>query len=224
MITRSIALSSTLVGLLATGAHAQVANAQRSTQPQQLQVLRQATPGRLIVPVTGTLLTSTTTTSSSSAASSLNQVIGSFAIQRFAQTTTGDVAAFGMLTLNLADSTGAARAIVTDAAMTVVQSVDSSSALTSSRTSPTTGTSAVLLSADSRSTQITSAPGCETMSLTLRPVQLDILGMAVQLDQVNVDVISRTTGQLRNLLCTTSGGTSAAERMNMLNTLLDVVG
>jgi len=66
------------------------------------------------------------------------------------------------------------------------------------------------------------------MSLTLRPVQLTVLGMAVQLDQVSIDVISRTTGQLRNLLCgttgTSSGGISAADRMNMLNALLDVVG
>jgi hypothetical protein len=228
MSTRCIVITSTLVGALATGANAQITNAQRSAQTQQLQALRQATSGRLIVPVTGALATSaTTTTSADSAASSLNQVIGSFAIQRFAQTTTGDVAAFGMLTLNLTDASGAARAIVTEAAMPMAQSPNGSSALTPSRTTPTTAASAVVLSSDSRSTQTPSAQGCETLSLVLRPVQLDVLGMAIQIDQVNVNVISRTTGQLRNLLCgstSATGGISAADRMNMLNALLDVVG
>jgi hypothetical protein len=52
--------------------------------------------------------------------------------------------------------------------------------------------------------------------------------MAVQLDQVNVDFIPRTTGQLTTVLC---GATNVidrdiapAERMRILNTLLDAVG
>jgi hypothetical protein len=74
----------------------------------------------------------------------------------------------------------------------------------------------------------TSAQGCETLSLALSPVQLEVAGMAVRLDQVNVDFISRTTGQLRTLLCGTNSvvdrGVGALERMNRLNALLDVVG
>jgi hypothetical protein len=191
-------------------------------------VLRQATPGRLIVPVTGTLTTpGTQTTSTATAASSLAQATGSFSIQRFAQTTAGEVAAFGILTLNLTDPTsGAPRMVVTDAAMRVVQSNNPSNSLAQNSTRSTTGTSAVMLSTDSRAAQTASAQGCETLSLALAPVQIDVLGMAVRLDQVNVDVISRTTGQLRTLLCgtTTNRGVGAADRMNMLNSLLDTIG
>jgi hypothetical protein len=227
MTRRSIVITSTLVGVLATGAHAQRADAPRNTPQQQAQGLRQASHGRLIVPISATLTTPTTSTEPT--ASSMAQVTGSFSIQRFAQTTAGEVAAVGMLTLNLVDpSSGSARAIVTEVAMRAVQSVDESSSLTSSSTRSTTGTSAVVLGAESRARPTASTQGCETLSLTLRPVQLDLLGMAVRLDQVNVDFISRTTGQLRSLLCGTTSvmdrGVGPAERMNRLNALLDVVG
>lgn len=227
----SIVLTSTLICALATGAHAQRADAPLSTQ-QQVQGLRQA-PGRLIVPITGTLTSQAIPTDPARPTTSpqqfqtRGQVTGSFSIQRFAQTTAGDVAAVGTLTLNLTDPTsGIPRTIVTESAIRVAQSVDESSSLTSSSTRPTTG-SAVMLTADSRATQ-TSAQGCETLSLALRSVQLDILDMAVRLDQVNVDFVSRTTGQLRNLLCGTTSvmdrGLSTAERTNRLNALLDVIG
>lgn len=84
-----------------------------------------------------------------------------------------------------------------------------------------------MLSADSRTTT-TAAQGCEALTLAWSPLQLDVLGMAVRINQVNVDFISRTTGQLRTLLCGTSSvmetGVGAAERVNRLNALLDVVG
>jgi hypothetical protein len=72
------------------------------------------------------------------------------------------------------------------------------------------------------------AQGCESLSLTLEAVQIDLLGTTVQLDQVNVDFIARSSGRLGILLC---GATRAidntagpAERMNILNMLLDTVG
>jgi hypothetical protein len=236
MKTRNILVTSTLVAALATGAHAQQTDAQQSARQQQVQALRQATPGRLIVPITATLTTpSISTTATQAITSSMAQAAGSFAIQRFAQTTTGEVAAFGMLTLNLTDPTsGAPRMIITEASMRVARGAEESSSSSSSSARPAAGTSAVMLSTASRATstssaQTSSTQGCEMLSLTLRPVQFDVLGMAVRLDQVNVDFISRTTtGQLRSLLC---GATSvmdsrvgAAERTNRLNTLLDAVG
>jgi hypothetical protein len=138
-----------------------------------------------------------------------------------------------MLTLNLTDpSSGLPRTIVTESAIRVAPSGDASSSVATTF-SRQTGTSAVMLSADSRATQTTSAQtsasqGCETLTLRLRPVQVDFVGMSVRLNETNVDFISRTTGQLRSLLCGTTNvtgrGVTAAERMNRLNALLDVVG
>jgi hypothetical protein len=52
--------------------------------------------------------------------------------------------------------------------------------------------------------------------------------MAVQLDQANINFIPRTTGRLETLLCGATSaidsGATAAERMKVLNTLLDAVG
>jgi hypothetical protein len=159
----------------------------------------------------------------------MTQVTGSFSIRRFAQTTAGEVAAVGMLTLNLTDpGSGAARTIVTQALMPVARSVEEANAPSPISATPTSARSSAILSADSRETGTASAQGCETLSLMLGPVQIDLLGMAVRIDQVNVDFIPRATGQMRTLLCGTTTlmdrGVSSAERMNMLNTLLDAVG
>lgn len=223
MSIRSIALTSTLVCAFVTGADAQRADAPRSTQQPQVQGVRQAPASRLIVPIVGTRFTS-----SPQQFQTRGPVTGSFSIQRFAQTTAGDVAAVGVLTLNLTDpASGTPRTIVTESAIRVVQSGDESSSLAST-TRPAAGTSAVMLTADSRVAPTVSPQPCETLSLALRPVQLDILGMAVRLDQMNVDFVSRTTGQLRNQLCGTRSvmdrSISPAERTNRLNALLDVVG
>jgi hypothetical protein len=272
MNTRSIAITSTFVCALVSGAYAQRGDALRSSQQQQAQGLRQAAAGRLIVPITGTLTTPVTTTppteltsppqqppttpSQQSPATPSQQlpttpqqpsttatpttpgsngdatapITGSFAIRRFAQTTAGEVAAVGVLTLSLTDpASGAGRTIVTEAAMPIARSVDeANSPAPSPAAMPSNVTSSATLSADSRATSDASAQGCETLNLALAPVQIDLLGMAVQLDQVNVDFIARTTGRLRTMLCgATSGmdrGVAATERMNMLNTLLDAVG
>jgi hypothetical protein len=81
-----------------------------------------------------------------------------------------------------------------------------------------------MLSADSRVTGATTTQACQTLSLALRPVQLEIAGMGVRLDQVNIDFVSRTSGQLRNLLCGPTRVVTPAERANQLNALLNVIG
>jgi hypothetical protein len=67
-----------------------------------------------------------------------------------------------------------------------------------------------------------------TLSLTLGPVQLDLLGMTVQLDQMNVDFIARSSGQLDTVLCgaisAIGNTTGPAQCMNILNMLLNTVG
>ena len=171
MNTKSIVVTSTLMCVLATGAHAQRADVQRSTQQQQAQVLRRATPGGLIIPITGSLATTTSPTTpteptTASSAESLTtstptttdsdvdlteQVTGSFSIRRFAQTTTGQVAAVGIMIVSLMDpSSGAGRTIVTEVAIPVVPSGDESISRTSSLATTTAARPVMTLSADSR--------------------------------------------------------------------------
>ncbi len=136
--------------------------------------------------------------------------MGSFAIRRFAQTTEGELAAVGLLTLNLTDAaSNTARTIVTQAAMPVSLSA----------AAPT----------DPPAPQPTdpAAQGCETLSLVLGAVEIELLGMAVQLNQVNLDFVPRSNGRLGILACGATGvignGTGPAEQMRILNTLLDTV-
>lgn len=159
-------------------------------------------------------------------------VLGTFSIQRFARTTDGDVAAVGTLTLNLVDpASTTARTIITQVAIPVARSGD---APTSS--SPVGGSSpnSVTRPASSRvtaqATQPASVQACETLSLTLEAIQLALLGIDIQLDQVNVDftVVPGTSARLSGLLCGVTGvidgSASPAERTNILNSLLDTIG
>jgi hypothetical protein len=130
-----------------------------------------------------------------------------------------------MLTMSLTDpASGATRTVVTQAAMPVVGSGnDSSSPSTPSPVTPTTASSSIALGTDA-----TAAQDCDTLSLTLGSVDIDLLGMGVRLDQVNVDFVSRSAGRLGVVLCRATSlidrGVSPAERMRVLNTLLDAVG
>ena len=160
-------------------------------------------------------------------ADSVPEVTGSFSIRRFAQTTTGDLAAVGILTLSLTDpTTNGARTIVTQATLPVARFGDEATPPTPSPAQPPVSTPRQpLLGADA--SDASASQGCETLNLMLGPVDLDLLGMAVRLDQVNIEFIPRGTGRLGLLLCGASvigDGVSPVERMNILNTLLDAVG
>jgi hypothetical protein len=142
-------------------------------------------------------------------------VLGSFSIQRFARTTDGGVAAVGTLTVNLVDPASAMpRTIVTQVAMPVTRSGDAAAlgGITSQASSPA------------------SARACETLSLTLESIELELLGMAIQLDQVNVDftVVPGTSARLGVVLCGATGlmdsGVNPVERTNILNSLLETIG
>ena len=172
-------------------------------------------------------LTALTPTTPGGDAALARQVTGSFSIQRFAQTTDGAVAAVGTLTVSFADpASGMARTIVTQVAMPVARSSDvPTSSAAGIEPKPISATTQTSLSA-SASTQ-----PCETLSLLLGPLALDLLGVAVQLDQVNVDftVVPGTNGQrLGVLLCRVTdvmdSGVGPAERVSMLNALLNTVG
>jgi hypothetical protein len=138
------------------------------------------------------------------------------------------VAAVGILTLSVTDpASNAARTIVTQAAMPVALSGDEATPPTPRPVEPQRTTATSSLNANSRVASADSAQGCETLSLVLGPVDLDLLGMTVQLDQMNVDFISRSSGQ-GIVMCgptgVINGGVKPAEQMKILNMLLDAVG
>jgi len=159
-------------------------------------------------------------------------VQGSFSIQRFARTTDGGVAAVGTLTVNLVDpATAKARTIVTQVAMPVTRSSDASTASpTGVATQQSRATSAATSRVTSQASLAASTQACETLSLRLEAIQLDLLGMDIQLDQVNVDftVVPGTSARLGVLLCGVTGVMDSAinptERTNILNSLLETIG
>jgi hypothetical protein len=142
------------------------------------------------------------------------EVTGSFSIRRFAQTTEGEVAAVGILTLSLTDPTSnATRTIITQVAMPVA---------------PSGGEATPPPPAPAGTSPAAAAEACAALSLTLGPVDLELLGMTVRLDQINLDLVPRSSARLGMLLCGATSvignGAGPAEQMNILNMLLDTVG
>jgi hypothetical protein len=82
----------------------------------------------------------------------------------------------------------------------------------------------------SQTTATTATPTCETLSLVLGPLQLDLPGNAVQLNEANVDflVVPGANRRLGNVLCDVNSlmerSAGPQEVVRMLNTLLDLVG
>jgi hypothetical protein len=196
---------------LAQGTQSQKTPTSSTNQTRQTEGQRQATPGRLVVPVAGALAGSGATTVDSAAAAST--VTGTFAIQRFARTTEDAVAAVGTLTLTFTDTaTDASRTIITQAAMPVARSTETaSSAQSSAATTPST-------------------QACETLRLVLDGIAIAPLGVAVQIERVSVDVTAMpgVGERLQALLCEVTsqiGGTAApADLVSTLNALLDMLG
>jgi len=207
MIVR-VGLAAAIACAPVTAALAQGTQAPRNNQQRQTESQRQPTPGRLIVPVTatlGTAATPTTPTAEDAASTPTPTVTGLFSIQRFARTTEEAVAAVGTLTLSFADPTSSAqRTIVTQVAMPLARSGDT--------TPPPT------------------AGACETLSLVLGPLDLNLLTVDVHLEQANVDltVVEGAGEQLGNLLCDATRlidrAAAPAELVKTLNTLLDTIG
>ena len=198
----------------ATAALAQGPQTARTNQQQQTAGQRQATPGRLTVPVTGTV----GGTDALAADAAANAVTGAFAIQRFARTAENGVAAVGTLTLTFTDpSTSATRTIITQAAMPLAGSTDAPA--------PASAADRPATSALSPTTT-----ACETLRLVLDTIAIAPLGISLQIERVNVDVTA-TPGlgeRLPALLCEVAsqlaGTTAPAEVVTTLNTLLDMLG
>ena len=91
-----------------------------------------------------------------------------------------------------------------------------------------TGGDTPTLDGQSRATPPTLAQGCETLSLVLGRVSLDLPGRAVQLDDVNVDLVQGADDRLGTGMCEVAGlidrAAPPAELVKALNTLLDMMG
>jgi hypothetical protein len=179
-----------------------------ANQARQIDGQRQFTPGRLVVPVTGTVGTAVADAAQESAAGT---AAGSFAIQRFARTTEDAVAAVGTLSLTFTDQeTDTTRTVVTQAAMPLARSTDVATPTGAGEPSTTRA--------------------CETLRLVLGSIEIAPLGVAVQIDRVNVDVtaLPGVGERLSALLCDVTsqltGTARPAELVNTLNALLDVIG
>lgn len=224
-LSRGVRRSPTLVriGLAAAIACAPVTAAlAQGTQPPRNNQQRQPTPGRLSVPVSGTLgvPATPTTPAPQGEVTAAADVTGSFSIQRFARTTEDAVAAAGTLTLSFTDpSSNSLRTIVTQIALPLGKA---SAAAPESLPGP--------IAANARGSTAATTQACETLNLALGPLDVSLLGMAVHLDQVNLDltVVPGASERLGKLLCDVSGligGTAdPAEVANTLNTLLDMIG
>jgi hypothetical protein len=207
MIVR-VGLAAAVACAPVTVALAQGTQAPRNNQQSQTESQRQPKPGRLVVPVTaslGTAATPTTPTAEDAASTPTPTVTGSFSIQRFARTTEEAVAAVGTLTLSLEDPTSnAPRTIVTQIAMPLARSGDTTAPATSG--------------------------ACETLSLVLGPLDLNLLAVAVHLEQVNVELtaVQGAGERLGNLLCNATRlidrAAAPAELVKTLNTVLDTIG
>jgi len=188
---------------------AALAQGTQGTDRAQTQNQRQAKAGRLIVPVTGTV-------SGTAEQESGSEVTGTFSIQRFARTESA-VAAVGTLTVSLTDpASGDARAVVTQVAVPLSRQASDTTAA-----EPLGQTPAVVP---------TATQTCETLSLVLGPVDLDLRGVPIQLDRVVVDVTSAqiSSDALPKLLCEIAGvldnSAQPAELVTLLNRLLDLLG
>jgi hypothetical protein len=210
----SIGLAAAIACAPVTVALAQGTPAARNNQQGQTEAQRQPTPGRLIVPIAGTLGSAQAPAPSASStqepvAAAAGPVTGSFAIQRFARTTEDAVAAVGTLTLSFTDpASNQERTIITQVAMPLAMSPNTASPGATAAT----------------------AQACGTLSLALGPLDLNLLGHAFQLERANVDltVVQGAGDRLGSLLCDVTGqidgGSRSADVIKTLNTLLDTIG
>jgi hypothetical protein len=210
----SVGLALAVACAPATVALAQGTQTSSTNQQRQAAGQRQATPGRLTVPITGTFGSA----DAPSADAAANAVTGTFAIQRFARTAENAVAAVGTLTLTFSDpSTSAARTIITQAAMPLARSTDTSAPAPAADRPATTAISPTTMA-------------CETHRLVLDSIAIAPLGVSVQIERVNIDVTAMpgVGERLPAVLCEVAsqleGSTAPAEVVNSLNALLDMLG
>lgn len=206
------ALAVVLAATPLTGALAQERQGTASEQEQQ----RGRSPGSLTVPITGTVKPETSTQPGS-------PVTGTFTIQRFVRS--GDeVLAVGALTASFTDpATNAARTIVTHTTMRVDRGASGGRSILAEAAQleddvPLHGPAVAALQ-----------PPCEILHLVLGPLDLNLLGLRIQLNQVVLDItaVPGAGNLLGNLLCAIvgllDGPGPVAQLVGLLNQLLAVL-
>ena len=119
-------------------------------------------------------------------------------------------------------TSNAVRTVVTQIAMPLERTGDTAP--------PTAGDNDQPIGAESQAPTPAAVASCETLSLALGPVDLNLVGLNVQLDRVNVDLTATegTSVRLGAMLCAVAslvdGTGRPGELVRSLNALLDMVG
>ena len=163
------------------------------TQGQQREVSYQgqSPKGSLSVPVTGSARLDANPAASSA-------LTGTFTIQKFVKNGNG-VDAVGTLTASFTDpATNAVRTIVTQASMPVDRQASGGSA---------TAPEADADDAPVHGPAVAAQPACDVLHLVLGPLDLNLLGLRIQLNQVVLDItaVPGAGNLLGNLLCAVVG-------------------
>ena len=183
--------------------------AQSSPAPRPPQEQGQQAKGSLTVAVSGLV----------GPAGSTTPLTGTFKILRFARSDSG-IAAVGTLTANVTDpATSTARTVVTQITLPVTLDQATAQAASDELDAPEHGPAV-----------LAQAQACGILNLVLGPLDLDLLGLQVHLDQVVLDItaVPGAGNLLGNLLCAITGlldNTSQLARLvALLNELLDILG
>jgi hypothetical protein len=147
---------------------------------------------------------------------------GTFTIQKFVKNGNNGVDAVGTLSASFTDPvTNAARTIVTQASIPVDRAASggaASAAEADTEEMPTSGPAVAV------------QPACDVLNLVLGPLDLNLLGLRIQLNQVVLDItaVPGAGNLLGNLLCTIVGildaGGPLAQVVALLNGLLALLG
>ncbi len=144
---------------------------------------------------------------------------GTLTIQRFARSDSG-IAAVGTLTANVTDpTTGAARTIVTLVNVPVTTQQSPAGVVSDDLQAPDHGPAA-----------IAQGQACSILHLVLGPLDLNLLGLRIQLNQVVLDItaVPGAGNLLGNLLCQITGlfdnPSQLTRLIGLLNDLLALLG
>lgn len=201
----AIALTTALSGTFAVAA-ATAANAEPATPNSPLHATSQAPARAGIAPV------------------SVNQVLpdgstlaGTFNVTHFVAQN-GQLIAEGVFNGTLTSAAGA---------VTPITNVVGTSAITSAANGAVSGATSAATGATSAAAAPAATPGtCSILNLVLGPLHLNVLGLVVDLNQVNLNITAQpgNGNLLGNLLCNVAGlldnGTGLQGVANILNNLL----
>ena len=174
---------------------------------------------RLVVPVNGAATDAVTK-------AAVGNVAGSYAISEF-KIVEGKLVAVGTLTATVTDATGKVVRTFVAATSVPVNNGGSRVAKKAVELAPVGGSCDTDASAEVSTAQLGS---CDILSLVLGPLDLNLLGLQINLNQVVRDITAQTGAGnlLGNLLCAITGlldaGSLGQQVVNLLNQLIAILG